>query len=245
MKNSLRSNPVALITGGSRGIGKALVERFKKEGYAVITCATTLEHLNDSPADLKMACQVQNASQVKALIQQAASRFGKIDILVNNAGLAGGNSLDPSDSDDLWHQIIDVNLNGVYYFCKYAAPHIADHTGRIINIASVLALKGVPDQTAYCAAKHGVVGFTKAFALHLAPRKITVNAVCPGWVRTDMAHGRMKELGLTEQALQTSVPLGRMIEPSEIADFVYQLSASPASQMITGQALTIDGGALL
>lgn len=245
MKNSQNQNQVALITGGSRGIGKALVERFKHEGYSVITCATALEHLSDSPADLKVACQVQNITQVKNLIQQGVSRFGKIDVLVNNAGFAGGNSLETSESDELWHQIIDVNLNGMYYLCKYAAPHIADHTGRIINIASVLALKGVPDQTAYCAAKHGVLGFTKAFALHLAPRKITVNAVCPGWVRTDMAQGRMKELGLTEEVLQRSVPLARMIEPSEIADFVYHLSSSAASQMITGQALTIDGGALL
>ena len=245
MNHSSEKNKVALITGGSRGIGKALVERFKREGFSVITCATRIENLKDSPADLKLACKVENPVEVKAMIQTSITQFKKIDVLVNNAGLAGGNSLDPSESDELWHQIMDVNLHGTYYLCKYAAPYLSDHSGRIINISSVLGLKGVPDQTAYCAAKHGVIGFTKAFALHLAPRKITVNAVCPGWVKTDMAHGRMKELGLTEASLEKSVPLARMIEPSEIADFVYVLSTSPASHMITGQALTIDGGALL
>lgn len=245
MIQTQRKDLVALITGGSRGIGKAVVERFKHEGITVITCATKMENLKDSPADLKFACSVENASEVKTMIQDSISRFRKIDILINNAGLAGGNSLDPVDSDDLWHQILDVNLNGTYYLCKYAAPFIPNHSGRILNISSVLGLKGVPDQTAYCAAKHAVLGFTKAFALHLAPRKITVNAICPGWVKTDMAHGRMKELGLTQESLDQSVPLGRMIEPSEIADLIYQLSTSEASKMITGQAITIDGGALL
>jgi NAD(P)-dependent dehydrogenase (short-subunit alcohol dehydrogenase family) len=170
-------------------------------------------------------------------------RLGRLDALICNAGLAGSNSLDPDASDELWHRILDVNLHGTYHFCKHAAPHLPDRTGRIINVASVLALKGVPDQTAYCAAKHGVLGFTRALALALAPRGITVNAICPGWTRTEMARERMRELGLTEEALKAGVPLGRMIEPAEVAELALYL-ASPRAGGITGQALTLDGGAL-
>src|SRR5207248_2087725 len=101
---------------------------------------------------------------------------------------------------------------------KHVLPHLPDRDGRIVNIASVLARRGVPDQTAYCAAKHGVLGFTRALAQAAAPRAITVNAVCPGWTRTDMAHGRLQALGMDEAALGRSVPIGRFIEPEEVAD---------------------------
>ncbi|MEO5968811.1 MAG: SDR family NAD(P)-dependent oxidoreductase, partial [Bdellovibrionia bacterium] len=228
-----------LITGGSRGIGLATVLKFKENGWNVATCGTQESRLKDNPADLKFVCDVANVNEVKNGIEKVAHSFGQIDALVNNAGLAGSNPLSPDSDDDFWLRILDVNLNGTYYMCKYSSPLVPDHTGRIINIASVLALKGVPDQTAYCAAKHAVLGFTRAFAQHLAPRKITVNAICPGWVRTDMAEGRMKEIGITEKDLSASVPLARFVEPVEVADLVYFLATSAAASMITGQALTI------
>jgi len=231
-----------LITGGSRGIGRAVVETFKKQGWGVATCSQKMDRLKEIPADFKFECDVAKVEDVKEGITQTLKHLGRIDILINNSGLAGSNPLDSSTSDDFWHRIMDVNLHGTYYMCKYTAPHLPDNTGRIINIASILALKGVPDQTAYCAAKHGVLGFTRAFAHYLAPRKITVNAICPGWVRTEMAEGRMQEIGITEASLKTSVPLGRIIEPIEIADYAYFLATSQASAMITGQALSIDGG---
>jgi NAD(P)-dependent dehydrogenase (short-subunit alcohol dehydrogenase family) len=242
MKN--HEKRVVLVTGGSRGIGRALVHQFKEQHWQVASCATSEESLKGSPADLTFLCDVSNALQVKQGIQQVLKSLGRIDVVINNAGLAGSNPLNVESSDDFWHRIMDINLHGTYYMCKYSAPHLPDRSGRIINIASVLALKGVPDQTAYSAAKHGVLGFTRAFAHHLAPRKITVNAVCPGWVRTEMASGRMKELGLDEKDLERSVPLGRFIEPQEVADFVFYLTTSPGASMITGQALTIDGGTL-
>jgi NAD(P)-dependent dehydrogenase (short-subunit alcohol dehydrogenase family) len=235
---------VVLVTGGSRGIGKKIAETFKAHDWFVATCATQLNHLEATLADLKFQCDVADVESVKSAIQKTLNKWGRIDVIVNNAGLAGSNSLDPSDSDDLWHKIIDVNLNGTYYLCKYAAPHLPDGSGKIINIASVLAVKGVPDGSAYCAAKHAVVGLTRSLAHFLAPRKITVNAVCPGWVRTEMAVGRMKEIGITEKDIQKSVPLGRFIEPEEVADFVYYLAAAQGSSMITGQVLAIDGGTL-
>lgn len=238
-------NRVVFITGGSRGIGRAMVEKFKESGWSVATCGTSEEKLKSSVADLKFVCDVRQASQVKAGITRVLKQFNRIDVLINNAGLAGTNPLSPESSDDLWQRILDVNLNGTYFMSKYTAPHLPDHSGRIINIASVLALKGVSDATAYCAAKHGVMGFTRAFAQTLAPRRITVNAICPGWTRTDMAEGRMKEIGITEKDLSAGVPLGRFVEPDEVADLAYFLATSKASSMITGQALTIDGGSIL
>lgn len=241
---NMNDKSVVFVTGGSRGIGKAIVEKFQSQGWLVAACATTAKGAQDSGADLSLVCNVADVENVRSAINAIIEKFGRLDAVINNAGTAGHNSLKPEDSDELWHHIIDVNLQGTYYTSKYALPHLPDNTGRIVNISSVLGLKGVPDQTAYCAAKHGILGFTKALSHHTAPRHITVNAICPGWVRTDMALGRMQELGLSEKDLVTSVPLGRIIEPGEIADLAYFLVASPAATNITGQAITIDGGFL-
>lgn len=238
------SRKVAFVTGGSRGIGRATLERFKKEGWWVAVCATQEKNLKDSSADLKVVCDVSQKDQVQSCIQTIIKKMGKIDAIINNAGLSGTNSMNAADSDEMWHKIIDVNLNGTYYVCKEALPYLPENRGRIINIASVLALRGVPDAIAYCAAKHAVLGFTRALAHYLAPKKITVNAICPGWVSTEMADARIREIGLSQQSLQSSVPLGRFIQPSEVADFIYFIASSEASAMITGQAFTIDGGTL-
>ncbi|MFT3771672.1 MAG: SDR family oxidoreductase [Minicystis sp.] len=141
----------------------------------------------------------------------------------------------------LWHQIIDVNLHGTYHVCKHALPHLPDGRGRIINISSILGVKGVSDQTAYCTSKHAVIGLTRSLAHLAAPRRITVNALCPGWVRTEMAEERMREIGVTEADFKHTVPLGRFIEPGEVADLAIYL-VSEAASGITGQALLIDGG---
>ena len=233
-----------IITGGSRGIGKALVEIFVKNNWEVATCSVQTGHLKDSLAHITAQCDVSSSQQVKGFVEKVIQKFGKIDALINNAGLSGGNSLSPQDDDETWHQILNVNLSGTYYMCKYFSPYFPAGEGRIVNIASILALKGVPDSTAYCASKHGVLGLTRALAQDFASRKITVNAVCPGWVRTDMAMNRIKEIGLSEEKLHKSVPLGRMVEANEVADFVFYLASSAGGSMISGQALTIDGGTL-
>lgn len=164
------SSPVVLVTGASRGIGLALVRRFKSQGFRVAACSRSEKMNEGAEADFAAVCDVTEPESVKRFVAQTLAHLGRLDVLINNAGIAGGNSLDPAESDDFWHEVIAVNLHGTYYFCKQVMPHLPDGAGRIINIASVLALKGVPDQTAYCAAKHGVLGLTRALAHHLAPR---------------------------------------------------------------------------
>jgi NAD(P)-dependent dehydrogenase (short-subunit alcohol dehydrogenase family) len=230
-----------LVTGGSRGIGLAIVERFKTAGFRVATCARALDHLADSAADVKFRCDVTDTAAVRDGIAVVVREFGSIDVLVNCAGLAGSNPLDSKSNDALWHRIIDVNLHGTYRVTKHAFPHMPDG-GRIVNIGSVLSQIGVADQTAYSAAKHGVVGFTRAFAHHAAARRVTCNAVCPGWVRTDMARDRWQELGIGEREA-AEVPLGRIVEPDEVAALVYFLTSEEAGA-ITGQTFAIDGGML-
>lgn len=239
------AQPVLLVTGASRGIGLAIVQRFVRLGWRVAACARSAA-VEQSGADLALRCDVTDPQQVQRTVAATHDRWGRIDALVNNAGMTGTNSLlpdaEPKDADLLWHQILATNLHGTYYFSKQVLPHLPEGSGRIVNIASVLALFGVPDATAYCAAKHAVLGFTRALSKHVAPRGITVNAICPGWTRTQMAEERMQALGLSQAQLEAGIPLGKMVEPDEVASLVELLVVSEAGRKISGQALTIDGG---
>lgn len=223
----------AVVTGGTKGIGRAVADRLADDGWAVLTLA---RHAVASPHRFRH-CDVTDPASVQA----AFGGLERVDALVNCAGIAGANTMDGDDA--LWHAIIGSNLHGTYHCCKAVLPLLPGQTGRIVNIASVLGLRGVPDQTAYCAAKHGVVGFTKALALSLAPRGITVNALCPGWVATDMAAKRYAELGITPEQAASGVPAGRIATPDDVADAVLWL-LRPESRGITGHALPIDGGGL-
>jgi NAD(P)-dependent dehydrogenase (short-subunit alcohol dehydrogenase family) len=229
---------VALVTGGTRGIGAAVAARLTADGWQVVVAA---RRAVAKPVGTFVACDVADAGQVEALFASVQDRFGRLDALVTAAGIAGANRLDGDDA--LWHAIIASNLHGTYYCCKAALPLLADQSGRIVTLASVLGLRAVPDQTAYCAAKHAIIGFTRALALSLAPRGITVNAVCPGWTDTEMAHARFEELGITTQDAAAGVPLGRILSPSEVADVVAWL-LRPETSSMTGHALPLDGGGL-
>lgn len=229
-------NKVVVITGASKGIGKAMVEQFKDSGYQVAACARHVPQ--ESRADYFAACDISDKSQVKEFLQQVKSRFDHIDVLINNAGLTGENSMTDED-DQLWHQIIDINLHGTYYMSKLALPLLSSHS-TVINIASVLALIGVPDNIAYCAAKHGVLGFSRALAEYLKPKNIAVYAICPSWVDTDMAASRAKEMGVTTADLAMTMPKGKMIAPEEIAVQAILLAEGEHAYK-SGDAVVMEG----
>lgn len=227
--------PVAVVTGATRGIGRAIAARLAADGMDVIAAA---RHAADLPPNMRFVpCDVTEARSVKTLF----AGLDRVDALVNAAGLAGVNPLSPDDP--LWHAILAANLTGPWLCCTAALPRMPDRTGRIVNISSVLGLRGVPDQPAYCAAKHGLIGLTRSLALAVATRGITVNAICPGWVDTEMARERFRDLGITPAQAAQGVPMGRIATPDDIAASVAFL-LSPAAAHITGHALPVDGGSL-
>lgn len=223
----------AVITGGTKGIGLAIAQRLAVAGHEVIAAA---RHAAPLPAGIRFApCDVTSAESVKALF----ASLERVDILVTAAGQAGANSL--AIDDPAWPALIATNLTGTWHACTAALEKMPDQTGKIITIASTLGLRGVPDQPAYCAAKHGVIGLMRALALAVAPRGITVNAICPGWVDTEMSHARFTELGITPGQAAQGVPLGRIATPTDVAGLVAFLASADAAH-ITGQALVLDGG---
>jgi ketoreductase len=247
---------VVLVTGASRGIGRAIAKAFAGEGAWVALCARSQENLEELAKELNqddgravaMPCDVTAKEQVEEALQKLSRTWGKLDILVNNAGASGRTPMDDS-SDDLWHNILSTNLTGAYYVTKESLELMNSGSGRIINISSVLGRFGVPGYAAYCTSKHGVIGLTRALALELVSRGITVNAISPGWVSTDMADKGIREtaeaMGITpaefrEQAID-AVPIRRFIEPEEVAKLVLYLSSNDASG-ITGQTYNLCGG---
>jgi len=226
--------PWALVTGGTRGIGLSIAQALVTTGYEVVVAA---RHAVSVPAPLRfMSVDITDTQAVR----HAISTLPRIDLLVNNAGLAGANT--PDDPDDaLWAQILATNLTAAWVCSSAALKRLPDGSGRIINIASILGLRAVPDQPAYCAAKHGLIGLTRSMALHAAARGITVNAICPGWVETEMSAARFEVLGITREQAGAGIPIGRMSTPQEIANLVVFLAGAGAAS-ITGQALVVDGG---
>ncbi|HXV81398.1 MAG TPA: SDR family NAD(P)-dependent oxidoreductase, partial [Candidatus Binatia bacterium] len=192
---------------------------------------------------------LRDKSEVQHAVTKVVADWGAIHILVNNAGISGLNLMD--DADDIkWLDIIDTNLNGMYLITKEVLKHIPDASGgRIINISSVLGKFGVPGYTAYCTTKHGMIGFTRALALEVVGRGITVNTICPGWVDTEMAALGIRETaaiqGITPEEFKAqaiaAVPIRRFLDADEVAELVCYV-ASEAARGITGQALNICGG---
>ncbi len=246
---------VALVTGGGRGIGRAIAKALGGPDTLVAVAARTAADIDITVRELKVLggaavgiqMDVADERSVAAGVRKLREASAHLDLLVNNAGVGGGEPVEGSDVAR-WRRTIDVNLTGMYLVTREALPLMGEG-GRVVNQSSVLGRFGVPGYTAYCASKHGVIGFTRALALELAPRRITVNAVCPGWVDTEMAAEGMRQgagaTGTTfeefrEQALG-AVPLKRIIQPEEVAGLVRFLS-SPAAAAITGQTYNICGG---
>ncbi len=247
-----------VVTGGGRGIGRAIALSFAEPGAQIVITSRTESQLRKTAEDIKakgaeafaIPMDVSDEASVTHGFGTLHGRVTKVDVLVNNAGVGGGEVVQGSDVAR-WRQTIDTNLTGMYLVSRAILPLMADH-GRIINLSSVLGRFGVPGYTAYCASKHGVIGFTRALALELLKRKITVNAVAPGWVDTDMAslgmqqgakHAKVTFDEFRDQAI-AAVPIKRIIDPKEVAALVKFLS-SPDAGAITGQTYNICGGQVM
>ena len=240
------NKPVAIVTGASRGIGFAIAKALGDAGYQLAICATREETVNAALEKLH-ACgvdavgevvNVSDADAVKAFVQGISKRFGRLDVLVNNAGITKDGLAMRMKSED-WHAVIDTNLSSVFYASQAALkPMMKARTGRIINISSVVASMGNPGQLNYCASKGGIDAMTRSLAKELGSRGITVNAIAPGFIATDMT----ADLGDdAHAALTAQIPLGRLGEPEDIAAAVVFLAGDSASY-ITGQVLHVNGG---
>jgi 3-oxoacyl-[acyl-carrier protein] reductase len=243
-------NQVAVVTGAGRGIGHAIALRLAQEGARVASVSRTeanarktTDEINATRADASKSYAVDVADQ--AAVQKAASQifedFGRVDILVNNAGVTrDGLSMRMSMED--WDTVLNTNLKGAFNFIQATMrPMIKQRSGRIINISSIAGLTGNAGQANYAASKAGLIGLTKTLARELASRGITVNAVAPGLIETDMTTVLSDEI---RQAILQKVPLGKLGEPEDIAGAVAYL-ASAEAKYITGQVLTVDGGMVM
>ena len=237
----------ALVTGASRGIGRAIALRLASDGARVaVNFAGNLEKAREVQSIIEgnggqamlAQCNVADFNAVENMIKSIVDAWGSIDILVNNAGITRDNLLLRMKPDD-FDAVIDTNLKGVFNCTKVASKFmIKQRSGRIINMSSVVALNGNVGQTNYAAAKAGIIGFTKSAARELAPRGITVNAIAPGFIDTDMTAAMSDAV---KQATVERIPLGRVGAPDDIANAVAFLTSDQATY-ITGQVLAVDGG---
>ena len=243
------TNKVAIITGASQGIGKGMAETFSKAGAHVACVSRNKDNLK-SVADSLIknggaasfyTCDVSSLDAFQNTIKEIAENHGSVDILVNNAGVCKDKLIMRMSEDD-WNKVININLNGAFNGIKAVSQiMIKQRAGRIINISSIVGLIGNPGQANYAASKAGLIGLSKSAAKELAPRGITVNAIAPGYIATDMTDQ------ITDQAkenLITKIPLGRIGSPSDIAASALFLASDEAGY-ITGQTLTVDGGMVM
>jgi 3-oxoacyl-[acyl-carrier protein] reductase len=241
-------NKVAIVTGGSRGIGKAaalalaeqgakLVINYARSSDAAEAIAREISEAGGEAIALK--ADVSQSQDVDNLIQQTLAKFKGIDVLVNNAGITQDTLLLRMKPEQ-WQAVIDLNLTGVFLCTKAVSKTmLKQRSGRIINIASVAGQMGNPGQANYSAAKAGVIGFTKTVAKEMAQRGVTVNAVAPGFIETDMTQD------LKSEEIIKFIPLGRYGKPEEIAGMIRFLAADPAAAYITGQVFNVDGGMVM
>ena len=251
---------IALVTGAGKGIGAAIAVALAREGIRVAVAARTQADVErvaariraDGGQAMAVVCDVTEPISVASAIADVQRELGNISILVNNAGASGSSKFLGHD-DALWHNMIDINLNSVYFVTKAVVPMMADAKwGRIINVASIASKVGGKYIAAYTAAKHGVLGLTRALALELVSYNITVNAICPGYVDTPMtdrstaniaARTKMSESD-ARAALEKLSPQNRLITSEEVAAVAVMLVGEDA-RGITGQAINVDGGAVM
>ncbi|MRX70561.1 3-oxoacyl-[acyl-carrier-protein] reductase [Bacillus lacus] len=241
---------VALVTGASRGIGRSIALELAKRGADVaVNYAGSEEKANETVREITalgrraiaIRCDVSKAEEVQDMVKQTIEHFGKLDIAVNNAGITKDNLLMRMKENE-WDDVININLKGVFLVTKAVTRQMMKQRyGRIINIASIVGVSGNPGQANYVAAKAGVIGLTKTSAKELASRNITVNAVAPGFISTDMTEKLPPEV---KEEMLRQIPLARLGEPEDVANLTAFLASGEGSY-ITGQTFHVDGGMVM
>ncbi|MDP2921709.1 MAG: 3-oxoacyl-[acyl-carrier-protein] reductase [Candidatus Omnitrophota bacterium] len=240
---------VSLITGGARGIGKEIAMLFAKNGSDIAICDVNLEEAEKTAKEIgdlgrqsvAFKVDVTDSGQVQAMIDKILDKFSKIDILINNAGITRDNLL-LRMSEDEWDKVIAVNLKGTFVCTKLVSKvMIKQRYGRIINLASIIGIMGNAGQANYAASKAGIIGLTKSVAKELASRNVCVNAIAPGFIKTDMTAKLSEDV---QKKMLSAIPLARLGEAKDVADLALFLS-SESSSYITGQVIQVDGGMVM
>lgn len=246
----MEDNKVALVTGGTRGIGRKIAEKFAENGYNLVlnyvssnvdleVIKEAFKKYNNSVLILK--ADVSKYEECENLVKEAINKFGKVDVLVNNAGITK-DGLIAMMKEENFSKVIDVNLKGTFNMCRNLVPYMMKNkSGNIVNISSVVGIVGNAGQSNYAASKAGVIGFSKALAKELAGRNIRVNAVAPGFIDTDMTSILSDKV---KENIYSQIPLKRMGKAKEVANVVYFLS-SEESSYITGQVINVYGGMVM
>jgi len=246
---SLLTNQIAVVTGAGRGIGRAIALAFAAEGADVACVSRTAENSEKIAGEIRalgrrawaLAVDVSDAAAVNAAAEKILAEAGRVDILVNNAGVTRDGLL-MRMSDEDWDAVLNTNLKGAFLFTRaFSRGFIKQRSGRVINIASIIGLIGNAGQCNYAASKAALIGFTKSAAREMASRGITVNAVAPGFIETDMTAGLKEEV---KAEILKKIPLNCLGRPEDIAQAALFL-AGPASRYVTGQVLTVDGGMVM
>jgi 3-hydroxybutyrate dehydrogenase len=254
------SDKVVLITGGSGGLGRCLARVFARQGYRVGITSRDSEKLSAAVEEIRelgfpvlaLPCDIRHKDQVESLAEELRTRLGPVHVLINNAGIAQAMSL-LEMPDSLWEETLQTNLTGAYHCCRAFLPGMIDAGwGRIINIASTAGKVGYPHVTAYVSSKHGLLGLTRSLALETARLRITVNAICPGYIDDERTRDNARRMAdKTGKSIEEilalfagSAPQNRLIQADEVASLALHL-ASENSGGITGQAINVDGGAVM
>lgn len=240
--------PVAVVTGVAQGIGRRVAEGLAAEGYALVLAdlkepVETMAAVQDAGAEaVAVVGDVASESYVARLAEQVRERFGQVDVLVNNAGVS---LLSPAEDTtaEQWRRVLEVNLTGPFLLCRALGRLMLEAgSGSIVNIASIAGLHGVADRAAYNASKHGLIGLTRTLAAEWGGRGVRVNAVCPGWVKTEMDAADQASGGYTDSDIVERVPMARFAAPEDIAQAAAFLADPARSGFVNGAALPVDGG---
>jgi NAD(P)-dependent dehydrogenase (short-subunit alcohol dehydrogenase family) len=236
----MRSQSVAVVTGAAQGIGRRIAEVLAEQGFAL--ALLDRQPVTELDVALSSAADVRDEAEVAGFACKVLDQLGRVDVLVNNAGIA---CIQPLEETTLaqWRDVIEVNLTGPFLLCReFGRAMLASGHGAIVNIASVAGLVGVADRAAYNASKHGLIGLTRTLAAEWGGRGVRVNAVCPGWVKTEMDDASQAQGAYRDSDIVDHVPMGRFATPDDIAQAVAFLADPQRSGFINGAALSVDGG---